>query len=141
MVSQPAMRITRFLGLPKGSVASRLLQLYISFGISCLLHQYQMFNVTRKDMGEFAFFMSQPVAITFEVIAQSIWRKATRGKDYRRLPTIIGYVWVAAWMSWTLPWYVKGFRDAGITTDAISGGAPMEIGGLLYLRAKTYTGL
>lgn len=138
MVSQPAMRITRFLGLRKGSVASRLLQLYISFGISCLLHQYQMFNVTRKDMGEFAFFMSQPVAITFEVIVLSIWRKSTKEKEQSRLSTIVGYVWVAAWMSWTLPWYVKGFRDAGITTDAIFGGAPMEIGGLLYLHAKNY---
>ena len=99
-----------------------------------------MFNVTRKDMGEFAFFMSQPVAITFEVIAQSLWRKATRGEEYGHFPTYIGYIWVVAWMSWTLPWYVKGFRDAGTTTDAVFGGVPMEIGGLLYQNTKTYFG-
>lgn len=132
MVSQPARRITRALGIPKGSMASRITQLHISFAISCLVHEFEMFNVTRKDMGEFAFFMSQPVVITLEVWIQSAWKKATKAKG---VPTYvgvwIGYVWVVAWMSISLPWYVKGFRDAGITTDAIFGRNPLDVGASL----------
>lgn len=35
-----------------------------------------MFNVARKDMGNFAFFMSQPVAIATEDLVQWIWCKS-----------------------------------------------------------------
>lgn len=73
IVSQPAIRITRLLKLRKGGFASRYMQLWISFGASCLIHQFQMFNVTRKAMGESVFFMSQPLAIMFEDFVQGIW--------------------------------------------------------------------
>lgn len=90
-----------------------------------------MFNVTRKDMGEFAFFMSQPVMITFESGIQAIWLKAEKAKDYGRLSMMTGYFWVVVWMSNSLPWYVKGFRNAGITDDVIFGSKPFEIGSML----------
>ncbi|KAI9698089.1 MAG: hypothetical protein M1820_007597 [Bogoriella megaspora] len=130
MVSQPAIRTTRFLGLRKGSVASRYTQLYLSFAISCLYHEFEIFSVTRRDMGEFAFFLSQPVAITAEDIVQWIWRKLQ--PDQEPSPTsvacakMIGYSWVFAWFSWSLPIYLKGLRDADIIRDAILGSRPFE---------------
>lgn len=93
-----------------------------------------MFNVTRRDIGEFAFCMSQPVVITFEHGVQWAWKKATGAKGVGRNGGVwIGYLWVVVWMSISLPWYVKGFRDVGITTDAIFGSKPIEVG---YMMGK-----
>lgn len=131
MTSQPAVRIARSLGLQRGSLTSRYLQLYISFGISCLYHEFEMFSVTRTDMGEFAFFMSQPVAITLEDLVQWLWQKATREEQRReltRLATMFGYSWVILWFSYSLPFYLKGLRDADIIRDAILGSRPFDFG-------------
>ncbi|KAF2095138.1 hypothetical protein NA57DRAFT_79623 [Rhizodiscina lignyota] len=122
MVQQPAVRIAHILRLRKGSVGSRYTQLYASFAISCLFHQFEMFNVTRKDMGEFAFFMSQPVAITAEDIVQWAWRKwqgQNQSKARVRFGKAVGYIWVFLWFSYSLPIYIKGLRDADIIRDAL----------------------
>ncbi|KAJ8110786.1 hypothetical protein OPT61_g6458 [Boeremia exigua] len=130
MVSQPALRITRMLGLQKGTRASAVSQLFIAFFVSCLVHQYQMFNVTRRDMGEFAFFMSQPVAICFESGVMWLWHRHVKADDERiaALGRICGYAWVFLWFSITLPIYLKGSRDAGIVRDALVGNVPFEFG-------------
>jgi hypothetical protein len=131
MVSAPAVRITRALGLRKGTVASGLCQLYFAFSISTLVHQYQMFNVTRRDMGEFAFFMSQPVAITTEGAVMAFWRRYICPRPNQMVSTVErlqGYVWVFVWFSYTLPIYLKGSRDAGIIRDAFFGTAPFDYG-------------
>jgi hypothetical protein len=133
LVSQPALRIARALGLRKGSLASRYTQLYISFGISCLVHQYQMFNVTRRGMGEFIFFMSQPIAISVEDLVQWVWRlyikKTPTDRRWGTLfSTSVGYCWVFLWFSFSLPIYVKGCRDAGIVRDAIFGNRLFDFG-------------
>lgn len=129
MVSQPALRITRVLGMRKGSLASGLSQLYLAFGVSCIVHQYQMFNVTRRDMGEFAFFMSQPVVITLEGVVMRLWlRYARRHQSLVRLETLLGYAWVFFWFSFSLPIYLKGTRDAGIARDAFFKTRPFDFG-------------
>ncbi|KAJ4993156.1 tat pathway signal sequence [Stagonosporopsis vannaccii] len=129
MVSQPARRITRALGLRKGSLASGLSQLYLSFGVSCIVHQYQMFNVTRRDMGEFAFFMSQPVVITLEGAVMRLWMRYVRPSyGVSQFETVSGYAWVFLWFSFSLPIYLKGMRDAGIVRDAFLGTRPFELG-------------
>ncbi|KAH6613127.1 hypothetical protein C7974DRAFT_405197 [Boeremia exigua] len=132
MVSQPALRITRALGLQKGTIASALSQLFLSFGISCIVHQYQMFNVTRRDMGEFAFFMSQPVAISLEGVGKWLWdRHGTPRSSTARLSTLLGYTWVFLWFSLSLPIYLKGSRDAGIVRDLFFGTTLFDMGGSL----------
>jgi len=133
MVSQPAARIVRLLGLRKGSLASGLIQLYVPFAISCLVHECQMFMVTRRDMGELVFFMSQPVAITIEGIVQWMavqvrYRGAGHDNIGPALARYAGYMWVVLWFSFSLPTYVKGCRDAGIVHDAIFGDRPFEAG-------------
>ena len=131
MLQQPAIRITRFLRLQKGSIGSRYAQLYISFTISCLYHKFQMFNVTRKDVGEFVFFMSQPVAITTEDFVQRIWSKLwyqPQTSSLRRFEKASGYVWVFLWFSYSLPTYVKGIRDSDIIRDVLLETRPFGIG-------------
>ena len=133
MISQPAVRVVRLLGIPKGSLASRYGQLYISFAVSCLVHEYQMFMVTRRDMGEFMFFMSQPIAITVEDLAEWLCRRlrpraAGSNRSDPASCTYVGYVWVFLWFSISLPVYVKGCRDTGIMRDLFLRRWPFDIG-------------
>ena len=132
MLSQPATRITRALDLRKGSLASRYMQLYLTFGLSCLFHQYQIFNVTRNDMGEFAFFMSQPLAITAEDFVQWAWRKVRgRERDDRRFNEAVGKLWTVIWFSGCLSQYVRGILDAGVVKDWALGSDPLIVGASL----------
>jgi hypothetical protein len=134
MVSAPARRITRGLGLQKGSLTSGIAQLFLAFGVSTVVHQYQMFNVTRRDMGEFAFFMSQPVVITLEGVVMWLWRRFVpqSGPRISILELGFGYAWVFLWFSFSLPIYLKGSRDAGIVRDAFFGTTPFSYGGSLF---------
>jgi hypothetical protein len=86
-----------------------------------------MFNVTRKDMGEFAFFMSQPVAILVEDITHWGWKRLGNPR-IQQLGTLVGYLWVFLWFSFSLPYYVRGFRDANIARDAALGSRPYDVG-------------
>jgi len=136
MLQQPAIRITRFLRLQKGSIGSRYAQLYISFAISCLYHEFQIFNVTRKDVGEFVFFMSQPIAITTEDFVQWIWSKLwlqPQTSSLGRFEKVIGYVWVFLWFSYSLPTYIKGIRDADIIRDVLLETWPFAVGSSLAM--------
>ncbi|KAF3004406.1 hypothetical protein E8E13_010230 [Curvularia kusanoi] len=129
MLSAPAIRITRALGFRKGSLASALCQLYLAFGLSTVVHQFQMFNVTRRDVGEFTFFMSQPVVITLEGAVMWLWRRYVRkSRSVAPVEIMLGYVWVVLWLSSSLPIYLKGSRDAGIVHDAFIGTAPFDFG-------------
>ncbi|CAO2654015.1 Nn.00g107480.m01.CDS01 [Neocucurbitaria sp. VM-36] len=135
IISQPALRITRLVGHSKGSLGSRYSQLYLSFLVSCLVHEFQMFSVVRRDMGEFVFFMSQPIAITLEDVVRWLWRQSTSTgtptNSHVHLPRLAGYIWVFLWFSLSLPLYVKGCRDAGIVRDAFFGNSPFDVGARL----------
>lgn len=84
-----------------------------------------MFNVTRRDMGEFVFFMSQPVAILLEDLVQWIYKQSST-QPYSGTARFAGYIWVFLWFSITLPYYVKGCRDAGIMQDFIVGNETLD---------------
>jgi hypothetical protein len=89
--------------------------------------------VTRRDMGELTFFMSQPAAIAVESLVQWSFgqvRSRAAGPDDNQpaLSRYAGYIWVAFWFSVSLPVYVKGCRDAGIIRDAIFGSRPFDAG-------------
>ncbi|KAF2814356.1 uncharacterized protein BDZ99DRAFT_380904 [Mytilinidion resinicola] len=141
LLSQPAKRIARFLGLRKGSLASSYGQLFISFGISCLFHQVQMFNVTRRDMGEMAFFMSQPLAIVSEDLVHWAWKKIHPSRESTHLEKVLGYGWTFVWFSFSLQLYVSGLVQARVMKDWLFGYRPLEIGAdagqqlLTWLRA------
>lgn len=91
-----------------------------------------MFNVTRRDMGEFVFFMSQAAAITAEDLVQWLWKRySSSHKDEildARSRSRLGYAWVFIWFSISLPVYVKGCRDAGIVQDVVLESRPFDLG-------------
>ncbi|CAI6333749.1 unnamed protein product [Periconia digitata] len=128
LLSQPAKQIVQILRLRKGSLPLAYFQLFISFGISCIFHQVQMFNVTRKDMGEFAFFMSQPLAIAAEDLVSCTWRHIPIYSENKRFGVIFGYVWVFVWFSLSTHQYVYGLIDANVMKDWLLGYLPFEYG-------------
>jgi hypothetical protein len=89
-----------------------------------------MFNVTRTDMGEFAFFMSQPIAITLEDTVQWVWRRARgkRGESMERVEKAVGSVWTLVWFSFTLHWYIRGLVEAEVISDWLFGYDPLLVG-------------
>ncbi|KAI1408538.1 membrane bound O-acyl transferase family-domain-containing protein [Hypoxylon sp. FL1857] len=138
----PGVRLARFLGLKQGTLGSRYVQLYVAFLLSFSVHEWQSFTSTRRDNGEFAFFMSQPVIITIEDIVQWIWRKSvdpTRREKLARLETLVGYAWTIVAFTVTLRPIMKGWTSMGL----VGGGGPdekaaLELGrqhGAAYLQA------
>lgn len=127
LLSQPSTRVVRLLGLRKGGVASSYSQLFLSFGISCFFHQVQMFNVTRRDMGELVFFMWQPVAIVAEDIVFALCNRAQVWSTLPRLRRVFAYAWTFAWFSFSLPFYVNGLVGSGVIKDWIFGYSPLRV--------------
>ncbi|GAA90453.1 hypothetical protein AKAW_08567 [Aspergillus luchuensis IFO 4308] len=128
LLSQPSKRLVRFLRLRKGGLASSYSQLFISFGISCLFHQAQMFNVTRRDMGELAFFMSQPLAIVVEDLVRWAWKKTGISGKSIYFEKVVGYSWTFVWFSMSLHLYISGLVQARVMKDWLFGYTPLEIG-------------
>ena len=131
MVQQPGILLARSLGFRKGTTASSYLQLYVAFAMSCIFHEVNIFHAAGKDVGEFVFFMQQPVAITVEDFVQWCYRNVTgrRKEDEPAAFTkVFGYVWVFFWFSHSLPPFVKGLRDAGVVSDAIVQTWAFDIG-------------
>lgn len=123
--------MVRALGFRKGSLASKYTQLYVTFGISCVFHQFQMFFVTRRDMGEFAFFMLQPVAIAVEDLVQWLYKQLRGTSSAGSLEKLVGYVWVVVWFSFSLHLYIKGLVDAEVIRDWVFGHRLFEFGASL----------
>jgi hypothetical protein len=131
MVQQPGIRLARLLGFRKGSLASSYLQLYVAFTMSCIYHEANIFHAVRRDIGEFVFFMPQPLAITAEDFVQWCYRQITgRNKDdeLTTFARLCGYLWVFIWFSYSLPPFVKGLRGARIIGDAIVQIWPFDVG-------------
>ncbi|OTA80264.1 hypothetical protein M434DRAFT_229899 [Hypoxylon sp. CO27-5] len=121
----PGVRLARFLGLKKGTLGSRYMQLYLSFILSFGVHEWQSFTTTRRDNGEFAFFMSQPVIITVEDFVRWIWHKSIdprQREKLAKLETLVGYVWTIVAFTVTLRPIMKGWTSMGM----IGGGGPDE---------------
>lgn len=127
-VQTPGIRLARSLGLSKGTLGSKYLQLYLAFTLSMLLHEWFIFNAVRHDVGEFRFFMAQPFAITAEDFLQWCWRNS--GEDAQRfgVAIIVGHVWTFLWFSYCLPPFVHGLLDVGIIGADVGGPSMMSLG-------------
>jgi hypothetical protein len=93
-----------------------------------------MFNVTRKDMGELSFFMSQALAITIEDFVQwawGLWQGNNQNEPQGRVEKRVGYIWVVLWFSYSLKTYIKALRDAEIIRDALLNEGPFQMGSSL----------
>jgi len=119
MVQAPGQRLSRKLKFRKGSLSSKYLQLYLAFTLSMLLHEWNIFNATRKDGGEFRFFMLQPVIITCEDFI--IWcyeKRYGKTEQKSRVLRWTGYFWTFMWFSFCLPQFCMGLLAVGILPPA-----------------------
>jgi hypothetical protein len=87
-----------------------------------------MFNVTRRDMGELTFFMSQPVAIVAEDLVRWAWKKSRISGKNRHFEKAIGYGWTFVWFSFSLHFYIGGLVEARVIKDWLLGYKPLETG-------------
>jgi hypothetical protein len=100
-----------------------------------------MFNVTRSDMGELAFFMSQPLAIVAEDLVHWAWKKTGVSGKSVYLEMMVGYGWTLAWFSFSLHLYIDGLVQAHVMKDWLLEYRPLENGAsagqelLTWLRA------
>jgi len=87
-------------------------------------------------MGEFAFFMSQPLAITVEDFVQWAWWKVVgeQGSKMRRFETAVGSIWMLVWFSLTLHLYIRGLLEVEVIRDWILDTDPLVIGASLTPR-------
>ena len=88
----------------------------MAFGISALLHEWFAFNALRRDNGELWFFLTQPLAISFEDFVQYYWK--ARGPTHKQATTniavFIGYGWTFLWFSYSLPPFIENSMHAKI---------------------------
>jgi hypothetical protein len=105
--------VVRFFGFPKGSKLSSYTQLYVGFFISALIHEVASIFAAHRDLGDMRFFLSQAVAITFEDIVIAIAKRLgwQRGGPAAKL---VGYLWVFAWLSYSLRPWIDGGISAGL---------------------------
>ena len=151
MVQQPGVRLARSLGFRKGTHASSYTQLYAAFALSALLHQANIFNVTRRDGGEARFFLSQAAAITAEDAVRWAWRALVSGRRKADPPTraerLVGLACVFAWFSYCLPPFVGPLLAENVLLDAVAGARPLVVGeglareAVKLLRERGWNGL
>jgi hypothetical protein len=106
-------------------MASRYTQLYVSFIISGIIHTSGCLMAVHRDIGALRFFILQALAIT----AEDIMIAVAKGLGYRGgwLGKLVGYLWVAAWLGWSIsPWVVERIV---IGTFQLSGSVPYSFAG------------
>lgn len=99
----------------------------VLFLLVAIIHIGGEYMATKRLMlgGTVKFFMLQPVAIVFEQVVVHLWAgrgvSPTKQKGHTTLPPLwvrcVGYVWVALFYSWTLPFMMDPYAVGGIFVD------------------------
>ncbi|KAJ4481970.1 membrane bound O-acyl transferase family-domain-containing protein [Lentinula aciculospora] len=118
--------VCRQLGFQPGTWPSSYTQLYIAFFVSAVLHCFGDAMVGWEYLGaSFPFFISQAFGITLEDIVIHLVRR-TGLKVAPRISTAIGYMWVAVWMTFSLPWYIDWAVNAGLGRSEVLPVSPVR---------------
>ena len=106
--------ITKQLRLPKNTFTTYF-KLFIAFFISGLIHHSPEFIIYQKWAGHsMEFFLLQAVAITCEDIIISLAARAGFSSKPSRFYKFIGFVWVFAWFTYSLPKWIDERVHAGV---------------------------
>ena len=98
--SIPSYLLHSLLRLSPSSPLTQSLSLFLTFGLSALLHAFSSFVMARTGLGSLKFFLIQPVGIILEQIVSN----GVKGGS-RKLRNAIGYAWTAAWLGYWCPWF------------------------------------
>ncbi|KAE9371052.1 hypothetical protein N431DRAFT_425742 [Stipitochalara longipes BDJ] len=130
--------LTKYIPIPRGTLVSRYTQLYLAFITTTLIHHSGAMNLpsssSANNLNQAAFFMLQPVAITFEDFVIYLGKKA--GVKESRATRALGSLWTFAWFTYTLRYAFAFFANSGIYSSKV---LPSIIEGTLGL-IKRYSG-
>jgi hypothetical protein len=88
--------LTKYITIPRGTLVSRYTQLYLAFIATTLLHHSGAMNITssssENNLNQVAFFMLQPVAITFEDFVIYLGKKAGVKESRKILVSTYSYL-------------------------------------------------
>ena len=117
LVTSHADFVTRQLRLPKNTFTT-CFKLFIAFFVSGLIHHSAEYVIYQKWAGRsMEFFLLQAVAITCEDIVISLATRAGFSSKRNRFYKFIGFVWVFAWFTYTLPIWLDKMIHAGMMDD------------------------
>jgi Membrane bound O-acyl transferase family len=91
---------------PKGSLLSSYTQLYVGFLTSAVMHAFGAYLAAHRDLGEYRFFLSQAVAITFEDFVIACAKQLGYTQPTKSTKTL-GYVWVLCWFTYSMRLWVN----------------------------------
>ena len=107
--------ISKQLRLPKNIFTSRF-KLFIAFFLSGLIHHAGEYVIHQRWTGHsMEFFLLQAVAITCEDVIISLIARAGFSTKPNRFFKIIGFVWVFAWFTYSLPVWLDETVDNWIS--------------------------
>ncbi|KAM6492407.1 Membrane bound O-acyl transferase family domain containing protein [Amanita muscaria] len=112
MLSHGRFLAYRVLRLKKGSLASFLVQMYVGFAISALIHFGGEYSVLGRWSCQHAvrFFFLQAIGVSVETVVFEIGKKLSiRGSWYW-----VGYLWVLGWFMYTFPGWMDPLFRAGM---------------------------
>jgi len=124
LLTGPAEKITYdVLQLPRGSLSARFCSVFISFALSGVMHSCAGIaaGMSPKQLNVLHFFITQALGVVVEDLVRLAFSKAKsqEGKKEKIGPPslanrVIGYLWVAAFMTWSGPvWlYPQASRPA-----------------------------
>lgn len=119
----PGKKLAQMLGVK--NLPAAMIQLYVAFFISAIIHSLGDLMVGPKYLGaSLLFFGSQPVAITIEELVKFILRRyivgsgAVLGLD-ATAARVLGYVWVIWWLTFSGPWLLDSAVRAGFDKDRL----------------------
>ncbi|MCJ1284350.1 hypothetical protein MMC26_003681 [Xylographa opegraphella] len=126
-MSGPASFLTyRILRLPPRTQVSQLTHLFWTFFISGLMHTFSDLGrgIPWKQSGALQFFLTQVVGIMIEDAVKKALRSmsgARKATAASRMTRGIGYLWVAAFLVWSVPVWIYPFMyiDRGEPKDRI----------------------
>jgi hypothetical protein len=111
--------VARMLGYSHGSRGSSLIQLYLTFILSALIHVAGDFMVDPRCLGVSAyFFIYQAFGITLEDAVLEAFSRSniTLSSLFSRL---FGYVWVSCWLFLTAPSFINALVSLGMVKEAL----------------------
>ncbi|KAH9937777.1 membrane bound O-acyl transferase family-domain-containing protein [Epithele typhae] len=123
-------RAIRVLGIPRGTFLSSQVQLHTAFAVSAPLHSCGDLMLGVHHFGRsLPFFAANAVAIAVEDVCTRVFGAALGGGPRtrtRRAWRVVGYVWVAAFMSVAGPPYVQWHFESGVVAEPVLPVSPLQ---------------
>ncbi|KAI1636382.1 membrane bound O-acyl transferase family-domain-containing protein [Biscogniauxia mediterranea] len=125
-VGRPASYITySWLGCRRGSLAGRYICVLLTFAVSGLFHLAEEYTagVPLHRSGAMRFYCTQTLGLLLEDATQAVlpYLVGDDSKSRTRQAKVLGYLWIALWMTWTSPaWiYPKQLCNRGTSKDQV----------------------